>query len=903
MWALAFALTACGGTTTTAAGGQDDVPTTGDAEPGAPDGGLDSGGTDATTPADAATDAAVDAAPDAKDTATGNCDFPAKPGPGEPGATCSKADDCDSGFCVESASGKICTAPCVTCCPSGFACTSFLGNDAVFACMPKLTALCRPCNTDAECGNISGGALCISSGNDGAFCGGLCASDSDCPNGYGCSAQKGTSGSSKQCVKTSGTCDCSPRSVSDGAATTCHTTNATGTCSGARKCLAAGLSACDAPAAITEICGDNVDNDCNGATDETGADGCKLYYADSDGDGFGIGEMDALHCFCSQPAGSSTNGGDCNATDPTVHPMPSEPCNGVDDNCNGKTDEGFGDMDGDGIADCIDTDSDGDGVANKVDCAPTNASVHLGAVEQCDGVDNNCDGTTDEEYASGCKFYLRDEDGDGFGIATDAKCLCSAVGVFSALSGGDCNDGDATIHPGAVESCNAADDNCDGATDPGGSEGCSNFWPDKDADGYGTGGAGAAKCLCGAIVGYVPQSGDCDDSNFTVHPGAKEVCDGLDDNCDGKTDPANSGDCVTYYADTDKDGWGASGGTQCLCTPEDVFIVTQAGDCADNEAAIHPGAGETCNGLDDNCDGKTDEGVLILYFADVDGDGWGYGFGQTLCAPKAKFTAIAGGDCDDANTAVYPGAADICDLLDNNCDGLTDENLPSATYYKDSDGDGYGNLVVSAILCGPINGYVAKSTDCDDTNAEVHPGAKELICNSLDDDCVGGDSCDPANCVPTTIADFEGAFGGWTVGAGWSVGTWAKYASQHGFGYGDGSNYIDSGLSGSAASTKVLILPGTTAVTFDYFYNPDGQEVITGTTTRDTLLLTVNGTVVLNLNPNNDFSTLWTPQHSFSVPTAWWGKTVELKLLFTTKDDKLNHGGGFAIDNIATTCQ
>ncbi len=898
-------LEACGGPAAPATGGEDAALAGSDADLMA-DAGADAQGSDAAPLADAVdatVDTAMDVAPDVADAkdAAGSCDFPAKPAAGEPGASCSKAEDCDSGFCVEAAQGRICTAACVSCCPSGFACASFPGNDAVFACMPKLTALCRPCGADSECAALSNGALCIGSGKDGAFCGGLCVSDGDCPTGYGCTASKGTQGASKQCVRTSGTCDCSPRSIADGAATSCQVSNAIGTCTGARTCLASGLSACDAPLASPEVCGNAVDDDCNGATDEAGSAGCTKWYPDGDGDGFGSG---AALCVCQQPtSGFSASSGDCSASDPAIHPGAKEACNGADDNCNGKTDEGFADLDGDGIADCIDTDIDGDGVANSADCAPNNASVHPGAVEQCDGLDNNCDGATDEEYASGCKFYLRDEDGDGFGIASDAKCLCAAAGVFSALAGGDCNDGDAAIHPGAIETCDAADDNCDGATDPANSAGCSNFWPDKDADGYGSGGTQAAKCLCGVIVGYVPQTGDCDDSNFAIHPGAAEVCNGSDDNCDGKVDPANSGGCATYYADADGDGWGASGGTQCLCAPVDNFTVTQAGDCADGDKNIHPGATETCNGLDDNCDGKTDEGVLLLFFADVDGDGWGYGFGQLLCAAKNKFTALQGGDCNDASTAVYPGAAEICDLLDNNCDGLTDEDLPIGTYYKDADNDGYGNSTLPATLCGAINGYVAKSTDCDDSNPAVHPGAQEIICNGLDDDCIGGDSCDPKNCTVQNIGDFEGAFGGWTVGVGWGVGAWAKNGGLHGFGYGDGVNYPDSGVSGSAAATQVLILPGTVSIVLDYWYDPDGNEAVTPGTTRDTLVLTINGVTELNLNPYNDISNAWTPQHVIPVPVAWWGKTVELKFVFTTKDDKFNHGIGFAVDNIVTTCQ
>ena len=115
-------------------------------------------------------------------------------------------------------------------------------------------------------------------------------------------------------------------------------------------------------------------------------------------------------------------------------------------------------------------------------------------------------------------------------------------------------------------------------------------------------------------------------------------------------------------------------------------------------------------------------------------------------------------------------------------------------------------------------------------------------------------------------------------------------------------NYPDSGIAGSAASTQVLILPGTVSIVLDYWYNPDGGEVTSGTNSRDTLLFTINGAIALNLNPANDFTSAWTLKKAIAVPQAWWGKTVELKFLFTTKDNQLNHGAGFAVDNITTTC-
>lgn len=861
----------------------------------APDSAMD-GGADAQT-ADAVP---ADTQPVDADSGSG-CEFAANPAKGEPGATCSAADDCESGLCVETAAGKVCTISCVNCCPQGFACAQLPGNDAIFACLPKLTALCRPCKTDGQCAAVSSGALCIASGSEGAFCGGLCANTADCPGGYTCEESVGSEGAGKQCVATTGSCACSPRSIADGATTWCQVSSSVGTCTGQRKCLASGLTACDAPSPVTETC-NGKDDDCDGGTDGPGSLGCSNYYADKDSDGVGGGEG---QCLCAPVLPYvSTTGSDCNEAQPAIHPGASELCNGADDDCDGKTDEGFPDTDGDTQADCVDSDLDGDGVANAVDCSPTAASVFPGALEVCDGVDNNCDGATDPEFSAGCTFWLRDKDGDKYGLATDAKCLCAATGVYSAKDGGDCNDGDGEVHPDAVESCNTIDDDCDGATDPANSAACSSFWADKDADGYGSGGAAAAKCLCGAVVGYVPQTGDCDDAALAVYPGALEACNGVDDNCDGKTDPAGSASCVAYYADGDDDGWGAGGGSVCQCGPGDGFLVTQTGDCADGEAAIHPGATEVCNGKDDNCDAVTDEGLKSQYYADGDGDGYGYGFGQKLCGPQGNFTALQGGDCNDGDLAIYPAATDICDAKDNNCDGDTDENLPSSAVYVDQDGDGFGDPLLPPVqACGPKPGYSVNKTDCDDTASTVHPDAIEVLCNAIDDDCAGGDSCDPATCTAQTLGDFEGTLTDWTLGPGWGQAAWAKNASQKGLGYGTGTEYPATDSAGSSAMYTWTVAPGTSALLLDYLYAPDSQEVLTNTTTRDTLVVTVGATSVLSLNPKADFSSLWNADHAISVPSSWWGKTLTIKFLWTTKDATWNKGTGFAVDNVRTTCQ
>lgn len=516
-----------------------------------------------------------------------------------------------------------------------------------------------------------------------------------------------------------------------------------------------------------EDCADTIDNNCDGATD--GSDGTCAGSADDDLDGYTIDD------------------GDCDDTDATVNPGVPEVCNdGIDNDCDAATGDSGADLDNDGYSECSgdcddldstvnpsssevwydgvdqncdgnDADQDGDGYNAGDDCLDTDVSINPGADEVCDGVDNNCDGSTDLGATDESEWYA-DVDGDGYGdaAATDSACDAPTGYVGNAE---DCDDTNAAINPSVSEVCgNATDDDCDASTaDATGSA----WYVDTDGDGYGSGSSTTSCTSPGSE--YVTVDGDCDETSYDVNPGATEVCDSVDNNCDGSTDGADAADQTDWYEDVDGDGYGDVSVTIAACD-QPVGYVSTSGDCDTANATAFPGGTETCDSLDNDCDGTIDDGVQSKFYADADGDSWGSAttYVEDCTAPSGYVEdnsdcndadaemnqddadsdgeTTCDGDCDDGDSAANTGETESCDEIDNDCDGTVDEGV-TTRFYEDADGDLWGSSTVFRDECSAPVGYVTDNSDCDDSS---------VLLNNDDTDRDGYSTCD-GDCDDTDI--------------------------------------------------------------------------------------------------------------------------------------------------------
>jgi hypothetical protein len=381
--------------------------------------------------------------------------------------------------------------------------------------------------------------------------------------------------------------------------------------------------------------------------------------------------------------GVSVEAGDCVDADPSIYPGATEACDAVDSNCDGSIVDQFPDLDGDGTPDCIDDDDDADGTPDTADCEPMDASIHPGATDlPDDGVDQDCNGS------DGTTCFV-DLDGDGAGttvqVAVDGDC----TDVGEATIGGDCDDTNAAVHPGADEIIgNGLDDDCDDT------ESC---FSDQDDDGFRTEDTVVSADLdCddpGEALAYLPAT-DCNDAAADIHPNATEVPgDGVDQNCDGSE---------ICFVDADDDGFRTEDtvvSTAVTCSGAgEALAVLPSTDCDDTAATVNPSAVEVAGDeLDQDCDGTE------LCFVDQDNDGFRTATttpsADLDCTDPGEATAAAPiGDCDDTESTTLPGGTESScdDTVDEDCDGDADCDDSDCGADPVCGGESYGALLNQA---------------------------------------------------------------------------------------------------------------------------------------------------------------------------------------------------------------
>ncbi len=485
-------------------------------------------------------------------------------------------------------------------------------------------------------------------------------------------------------------------------------------------------------------------------------------------------------------------------------------CDSKDNDCDGETDEDFG------LGETCFTGTGKCRTEGVIACGNSPDSPYPGGTtcsaepsspldEICDGEDNDCDGITDEETGN---VYFFDQDGDGYG-STASTISCSQPENY-VDNNRDCDDGNANINPGIVaykkylihmeetggyhicdplhpDSFEDGDFNGDGCFDyidvgdlidaaldhSESFELCGD--PDKNCDGIVNEGwlglgqecrsLGTGECVTSGTYGCdsIGMNLQCSSSEGSPTP---EICNGLDDDCDHLIDESVK---ITYYLDADGDDYGTTALTMQGCQASTGY-VNRSGDCDDTNPNIKPDGVEICNGLNDDCDGETDEGVTTIYYRDQDSDGFGDPNVSTPACQLPTGYVTNNRDCNDNYATLNPNAREVWDLVDNNCNGANNEGLcqpgttagcggecvagqkvcdsqgywgscsgavDETTYCRDADGDGYGRSSDCRDSCTTLSGRVTNSDDCNDSNFAIKPGATEL-CDGIDNNCVSG---------------------------------------------------------------------------------------------------------------------------------------------------------------------
>ena len=513
--------------------------------------------------------------------------------------------------------------------------------------------------------------------------------------------------------------------------------------------------------------------DCNDANPTIGAP--QTFYLDSDSDGFG---STTSQVSCVAPMGYVSNNTDCNDANATIFPGATEiPDNGIDEDCSGSDLNTLGTQ----LAQYIFT---GNACATpflSVTAQPTNAvfsDYAANGVLTCAGGTNyiNYSGWNITPVVDATQYY-------GFKIVP-ANCYALSLNQLNFLHRASASAGALNIHvrssldgytadiatialaplatdvnetialpasflsiPDSIEfRFYVTDIASNGATyrnDNVSVRGFINaltpvtYFADADNDTFGN--AAVSISSCTPVAGYVTNNTDCNDNDALANPNSVWY---NDVDSDGFGDPttgvvqclqpigtvANGNDCndnnagigqgIVYYLDFDTDGLGSSIDSITACTAPGGY-VTNNDDCDDTNAGI--GVAST------------------TFYLDADNDGFGNSNLTTIaCTAPNGYTANPG-DCDDNNILVNPNSPEVCDNVDNNCNSMIDEGLQVFTFYADTDNDGFGNSAVTSTSCSATAGFVANSTDCNDANDQIFPGAVDASGNGIDEICDGVD--------------------------------------------------------------------------------------------------------------------------------------------------------------------
>jgi hypothetical protein len=498
------------------------------------------------------------------------------------------------------------------------------------------------CNGQVDNGNPGGGAAC----NTGLL-GACAAGHTVCQNGAIACVQN-VQPSAETCDGIDNNCNGQVDDGNPGGGAACNTGNQ-GVCSAGTSACSGGQIVCNQNVQPSAETCDGLDNNCNGQTDENNPGGNAACNTGL------LGACAAGHTACQAGALACLQNAQPSA----------ETCDGVDNNCNGAVDEG----------------NPGGGINCSTGllgvCSAGHTACQSGSVacvqnlqpsaEACDGLDNNCNGTIDDGNPGG-----------GLNCNTGLLGLCSAGTTACTAGAIACNQ---NVQPTA-ELCDNKDNDCNGVIDngnPGGNIACSTGL-------LGVCSAGTSACSAGVVV--------CN-QNVQSSP---ETCDGLDNNCNGQVDDGNPGG-----------GQNCNTGKQGVCAAGTSACTAGAVVCNQN---TQPSA-ETCDGLDNDCNGVVDNGNP--------GGGANCNTGkQGVCAPGISACSAGSVVC---NQLVQPGI-EVCDALDNNCNGAVDEGNPGGGAVCATGNQGVCSLGTTSCSSGAVV-----------CNQNIQPSAD--VCDGLDNNCNG----------------------------------------------------------------------------------------------------------------------------------------------------------------------